>query len=306
LAALLTITDFLHAVTSKSFCLTLNVPKKFIAHFALFSALPYTMYLIISWNPVHFSLSSYCVMIFSIPVVIQLKINLTLTISIAVERTLMLHKNRIRAKHGILQAMYFPVVFRNLSSHSYAIFSLMFGFLLATLDLVLEFSLTPFNDSPNCTSVGCFLSDNFRYYWGISNMVNFLFKVMGIVVIVLMTSILIKLRTLQQKPGPLRAVKLRSNRFKQANRRSVGILFISLISVTVPSVVAGLAKAIGIHVFNVVGPFYIAGLLCAGACNSVLCLALNKEMQEAVKKFITCKGPSLSENVTTVRALMKV
>lgn len=172
LAALLTITDFLHAVTT----------------------LPYTLYLIISWNPVHFSLSSYCVMIFSIPVVIQLKINLTLTISIAVERTL---------------AMYFPVVFRNLSSHSYAIFSLLFGFLLATLDLVLEFSLTPFNDSPNCTSVGCFLSDNFRYYWGISNMV------MGIVVIVLMTSILIKLRTLQQKPGPLRAVKLRSNRFKQ-------------------------------------------------------------------------------------------
>ncbi|KAE9415640.1 hypothetical protein Angca_000881, partial [Angiostrongylus cantonensis] len=264
LAALLTITDFLHAVTT----------------------LPYTMYLIISWNPVHFSLSSYCVMIFSIPVVIQLKINLTLTISIAVERTL---------------AMYFPVVFRNLSSHSYAIFSLMFGFLLATLDLVLEFSLTPFNDSPNCTSVGCFLSDNFRYYWGISNMVNFLFKVIYISFTQTRTTSSCEIEKQQIQAGisVIRNGLLLIYKI-QANRRSVGILFISLISVTVPSVVAGLAKAIGIHVFNVVGPFYIAGLLCAGACNSVLCLALNKEMQEAVKKFITCKGPSLSENVTTV------
>ncbi|KAJ1357329.1 hypothetical protein KIN20_015462 [Parelaphostrongylus tenuis] len=126
---------------------------------------------------------------------------------------------------------------------------------------------------------------------------------MGIVVIVLTILILTKLRALRRRLQPVRILRSRENKFKQANRRSVGILLMSLIYVTLPSVGAGLAKAIGFPVLNVIGPFYIVGLLCAGACNSVVYLALNKEMQELARKFICCKKLPLSPTVVTIRAL---
>uniref|UniRef100_A0A0K0CZB0 G_PROTEIN_RECEP_F1_2 domain-containing protein n=1 Tax=Angiostrongylus cantonensis TaxID=6313 RepID=A0A0K0CZB0_ANGCA len=252
LVVLLTITDFVHAVAT----------------------LPYTIYLVISWDPVYLSLSSHYVMVSSIPVMIQLKISLTLTISVAVERIL---------------ALYFPVGCCNLSIPSYALFSLLFGFLLGVLDVILEFSLTRPSSTLNCSGIGCFLDETFRCYWGISNMV------MGIVVIVLMILILIKQRVLRLKPQHLRA-----------NRRSIGILLMSLVSVALPSVGAGLAKAIGLHVFNDIGPLFIAGLLCAGACNSFICLALNKEMQEAARRFITCDRSSFPLVAITIKVLSTV
>uniref|UniRef100_A0A0K0DFY3 G_PROTEIN_RECEP_F1_2 domain-containing protein n=1 Tax=Angiostrongylus cantonensis TaxID=6313 RepID=A0A0K0DFY3_ANGCA len=143
LVILLTITDLLHAVTSKSFCLTLEYSKRGPLRF---SALPYTIHLVISWDPFDFNLNPHFVIISTVPVIIQLKINLTLTILISVERTL---------------AIYFPAVFRILPSHSYALYSLSSGFLLAILDHALEVSLTPFNHAPNYLSVGCFLADSF-------------------------------------------------------------------------------------------------------------------------------------------------
>uniref|UniRef100_A0A0K0DCQ6 G_PROTEIN_RECEP_F1_2 domain-containing protein n=1 Tax=Angiostrongylus cantonensis TaxID=6313 RepID=A0A0K0DCQ6_ANGCA len=99
-------------------------------------------------------------MIASTPFIAQLKTNLTLTISIAAERIL---------------ALSFPVVFRRLSSYPYATFCLTLGLLLALIDLIVEFSLSPFNKAPNCPSVGCFLSNRFSYYLGVSNMVSFSF-----------------------------------------------------------------------------------------------------------------------------------
>ncbi|KAJ1370330.1 hypothetical protein KIN20_032032 [Parelaphostrongylus tenuis] len=129
---------------------------------------------------------------------------------------------------------------------------------------------------------------------------------MGIVVIILMTLVLIKLRALQHKPHQSGVVQLRVDRFKKANRRSVGILLISLVFVTLPTIGVGLAKAMGFRVFNVVGPFYIAGLLCAGACNSVAYLAFNKEMQEAMKKFIIRKKSTFPVSVTTIKPLSTI
>ncbi|KAE9412926.1 hypothetical protein Angca_000800, partial [Angiostrongylus cantonensis] len=243
LVLFLTTTDFLHAVTT----------------------LPYTIYLTFSWNSAYLDLSPYYIIISSIPLIAQLKINLSLTISIAVERAL---------------ALFLPIIFRKLCSRPYVMFSLFAGFLLAVVDVVAELLLSPFNSVPNCAAIGCFLSDSFRYYWGISNML------MGIVVIVLMTSILTKLRALRQKPHPHGTVRSKENRFRQANRSSVGILLISLVFVTLPSVATGLVEITGFSIFTVVGPFYIIGLLCCGACNSITYLALSKEMQLAAKKCL--------------------
>ncbi|VDM52710.1 unnamed protein product [Angiostrongylus costaricensis] len=223
----------LTVIICNGFILFLHKEKQGHHYQHIFSALPYTIYLTCNWNPVYLDLSPYYVMISSTPLTVQLKINLCLTISIAVERTL---------------ALFFPIIFRKLSSRTYAIFSLFVGFLLAVLDVVVEFLLSPFNSVPNCATIGCFLSDSFRYYWGISNML------MGIVVIVLITSILTKLRTLRQQPHP----------HGTANRSSVGILIISLVFVTLPSVGAGLVEITGFSIFTSVGPFYIVGLLSKG------------------------------------------
>ncbi|KAJ1364657.1 hypothetical protein KIN20_024789 [Parelaphostrongylus tenuis] len=71
-----------------------------------------------------------------------------------------------------VKALSVPIAFRKLSSNSYASCCLLLGSLLGALDIVLEFSLLKFNRVPGCGSLGCFLTNKFRYYWGISNMVN--------------------------------------------------------------------------------------------------------------------------------------
>ncbi|KAJ1370331.1 hypothetical protein KIN20_032034 [Parelaphostrongylus tenuis] len=259
LVLFLTTTDFLHAVTT----------------------LPYTIYLTSNWNPTYINLSPYYILISSTPLVIQLKINLTITIAIAVERTL---------------ALSFPVTFRKLSSRPYAAWCLFLGILLAMLDLIVEFSLSPFKSVPNCAAIGCFISDSFRNYWGISNML------MGIVVIVLISSMLVKLRGLHQNSQPHDSVKVKGNRFKQANRSSAGILLISLMFVTLPSVGAGVVEIIGFSLFTTFGPFYIVGLLSSGVCNSVVYLILNKEVQAVAKNFVTGRKVSTTMAVSTFKA----
>ncbi|VDL63418.1 unnamed protein product [Nippostrongylus brasiliensis] len=143
-------------------------------------------------------------MISSTPLTAQLKINLTLTIAVAVERCL---------------ALYFPVTYRRLPSYKYAVTALTVGCLLAALDLTIEFMLAPFKRVPNCAAIGCFVSDQFRYYWGTSNM---------------------------------------------ANNISLGILIVSLMFVTIPSICVGFVEMLGYSIFKTVGPFYIVGLLSDG------------------------------------------
>ncbi|KAJ1355953.1 hypothetical protein KIN20_013553 [Parelaphostrongylus tenuis] len=252
---LLTITDFIFAVT----------------------ILPFTVYFIISWNADHLNLSSHYVIISCIPVVAFLKINLTLTISIALERTL---------------ALYFPLLFRKLYHHSYALFSLLFGSLLAVLDLVLEFSLSSFKSAPNCAAIGCFLSKTFSSYWGISSMM------MGIVVIILTILVFTRLRAIWQNPHPSGVVNSKEKGFTKTNRRSIIILFSSLVSVTLTSVGQGLANMIGFRLANNLGPLNIIGLLCAGACSSVVFISLNKEIRETAKNFIFRKNQTTA--VTTM------
>ncbi|KAK5969730.1 hypothetical protein GCK32_018331, partial [Trichostrongylus colubriformis] len=152
----LVMTDFLHATAT----------------------LPYTSYLATRWHPISLDLDPYFVLISSTPLVIQLKINLTLTIAIAFERTL---------------ALFFPVTYRNLSSASYAIWCLVIGCILALIDLVVEFLLTSFLRKPNCAAIGCFISNEFRAYWGTSNMA------MGFIVIVLTSVVIAKLRLVQKR-----------------------------------------------------------------------------------------------------------
>ncbi|KAE9420747.1 hypothetical protein Angca_000353 [Angiostrongylus cantonensis] len=259
LVLFLVATDFLHAVTT----------------------LPYSIYLLISWNFVHVDLNPYYVRITSVPFIVQLKINLTLTISIAAERILVL---------------YFPVAFRKLSCCSYPKFCLLFGFLLGVIDLIVEFSISPFIRAPDFVAIGCFLTNQFRYYWGMSNMI------MGIVVILLSILILVKLRTMQHKTEPLEVTNSRANKFKQANRNCVGILLTSLLFVTLPSVGVGISAVTSFRICKTVGPYYIVFLLCAGVCNGVVHVVLNKNMRTLGANCFNAKRRVLVHFASPARA----
>ncbi|ETN86963.1 hypothetical protein NECAME_16027 [Necator americanus] len=102
-------------------------------------------------------MNPYYIMISSTPLTIQLKIKLTLTTAIALQRTL---------------ALVAPVFYRKLSATLYDIGALLLGIIFACIDLLLEFALSPIKESPNCGTIGCFVSDRFLYYWGTSNMCN--------------------------------------------------------------------------------------------------------------------------------------
>ncbi|PIO56369.1 hypothetical protein TELCIR_22232, partial [Teladorsagia circumcincta] len=201
-------------------------------------------------------LDPYYVMLSSTPLTAQLKINLTLTISIAFERVL---------------ALFFPLRYRRLPSSKYAMYCLLIGCLLAAVDLAVEFTFSPFKRSPNCAAIGCFISPKFSYYWGTSNMV------MGFVIIVLTALLIIKLRIIERESQSKRVI---------ANRTSAGILMTSLVFVTIPSVGVGLVEMLGYSIFKTVGPFYIVGLLCAGSCNSIVYVVLNRDMRDLAKTCI--------------------
>ncbi|KAK6056174.1 hypothetical protein COOONC_06322 [Cooperia oncophora] len=186
------------------------------------------------------------------------------------------------------------MTYRTLPSSKYALCSLLIGCLLAVIDLILEFLLSPFQKSPNCAAIGCFISAKFRYYWGTSNMVS------GNANVSLHQSSIPKGVTLFR--NPIRSKLLRtknSKRFGQANRTSAGILLTSLVFVTIPSVCVGFVEMIGYSFFKTVGPFYIVGLLCAGLCNSIVYVVLNRDMRDLVKSCIfhipaTATGMSLT------------
>ncbi|XGW10263.1 hypothetical protein V3C99_012055 [Haemonchus contortus] len=233
--------DFLHAVTT----------------------LPYSVYMVTHWHPTHFSLDPYYIVFASVFFIAQLKINLTLTISIALERTL---------------AIFFPMTYRKMPSSEYAMACLLTGCLLATIDVVLDFVYFPFENSPNCGSVGCFVTSNFSRYWGTSNMV------MGFIVILLTAVLIAKLQLVERESKSRRTVmNSESKRFQQANRTSAGILLTSLVFVTIPSIFVGIVDMLGYSTFRKVGPFYLTGLLSAGACNAIVYIVLNRDMRDLAK-----------------------
>ncbi|WKX96647.1 hypothetical protein Q1695_012798 [Nippostrongylus brasiliensis] len=243
----LTATDFLHAVLT----------------------LPYIIYLTAQWNPTYIDLDPTYIMISSTPLTAQLKINLTLTIALALERCL---------------ALYFPATYRRLPSYKYAVTALTVGCLLAALDLTIEFMLAPFKRVPNCAAIGCFVSDQFRYYWGTSNMV------MGIIVVVLTLLLMGKLQLIQRhsRVGQHRAER-DTSRFRTANNITLGILIVSLMFVTMPSVGVGFVEMLGYSIFKTVGPFYIVGLLSVGASNSFIYVLLNRDMRQMWKSAVLCR-----------------
>ncbi|VDM68227.1 unnamed protein product [Strongylus vulgaris] len=208
-----------------------------------FTTLPYTIYLTIFCATEPVNLEPYYIMISSTPLIIQMKVKLTLTAAIALQRTM---------------ALFFPISYRSSSSTLFTSISLLLGVSLACGDLFLEFILSPIKSSPGCGTIGCFVSDQFLFYWGTSNMV------LGIVVVIFTFMILFKLHSIEKKQSGNKYSNREANGYNQANRTTAGILLTTLFFLTLPSVGVGIMEMVGFSIFRRVGPFYSTGLLCAG------------------------------------------
>lgn len=68
--------------------------------------------------------------------------------------------------------MRFPVFYRGKNHILNSILTLIFGIILASIDVILEYVLTEIKPIPGCAAVGCFISPTFKTYWGASNMVR--------------------------------------------------------------------------------------------------------------------------------------
>ncbi|KAL6744458.1 hypothetical protein Aduo_017390 [Ancylostoma duodenale] len=218
------------------------------------SSLPYTIYIAAFAITPPINLSPHYIMVSSIPLTLQLKLKLTLTVAIALQRTM---------------ALFFPLLYRKQCSSSFAMAFLFFGISFGCIDLYLEFALSPIAESPNCATIVCFVSDRFRYYWGTSNM--------------------LRLMKNRSESVPARTKK-EGNRFHQANRTSAGMLLSSLLFIIIPSVGVGFVEMIGYSISRRLGPFYTLGLLCAGTCNGIVYVVLNRDMRQLFKSFVMVKS----------------
>ncbi|KHJ97557.1 hypothetical protein OESDEN_02470 [Oesophagostomum dentatum] len=119
---------------------------------------PHMIFLTYSWNPKEMDLNPYVTMFSGMPMLIQLRINLSLTVAVAVERSL---------------AIFLPLIYRKLSSARFATFALIVACSFAVFDLFIGYWTSPIQRKPNCAAVGCFMSKRFTLYWGVNNVVDY-------------------------------------------------------------------------------------------------------------------------------------
>ncbi|CAJ0606949.1 unnamed protein product [Cylicocyclus nassatus] len=225
----------------------------------------YTIYLILNWDPVRIDMDPYAVVISAIPLTFQLKINITLTIAIALDR---------------VSALYAPLQYKMIPVKKYATTALVTGIIFGLFDIMVEFCISPIRRKVDCAAVGCFLSLRFRSYWGISNMV------LGLIIIALTAIVLLRLQQMQTRSRGTRLSQANDlSKFAKANKSSASFLLSSLVCLTIPSVIVGGAQLFGFSLFEYVGPFYLVGLLCAGCMNCIVYALFHSGLKKHLKSL---------------------
>ncbi|CAI79143.1 G-protein coupled receptors family 1 profile domain-containing protein [Caenorhabditis elegans] len=217
---------------------------------------PYIVYMIANWNPIRLDFDPLFILISSLSLPIQLKISAIVTIGIAFSRYL---------------AVFFPVQFRKTEQSVYSETVLAIGLTLGLFDAILWFLLSPPSKVPDCGTSGCFVSYEYRYYWGISNMI------LGLIVIILSLSFFFKIK------AATGVSPQQHHTYHQANRTSTGILISSLCFLTVPSICVGLVELVGFSIFKLLGPFYTACLISSGICNGIIFILCNGDVRQLIR-----------------------
>ncbi|KAE9549480.1 hypothetical protein FO519_007304 [Halicephalobus sp. NKZ332] len=257
------------------------------------STLPYTINYVVGWNPIMFDYDPMYIITSSIPLVVQFKVNLIITIMIAVDR---------------LQAMKAPAYYRGKNQMRFVWLTLAIGLILGAIDVVLEYHTTTFNIRKlNCAAIGCHQDPGFRAYWGISNMA------LNTVALILTLWVAVELNRIRGKSSngtlgkrdfkqmsqlPAICSSDNKNNYFQANKLSFGILVISFVFLMVPSTFVGVVELAGLELFKIIGPFYILGLLAAGVSNSIVYIRLHVELKQAAVQLV--KYRSFKQEATSV------
>ncbi|CAL2033265.1 unnamed protein product [Caenorhabditis brenneri] len=243
--------------------------------------MPQICYLIYYWDVNYVDYSPAVIAAIGWPLPMFLKISSGLNAGAATERIL---------------ALYFPIIYRKVDHVNCSNILLFFCVFLGSVDAVLGVYSFRFEQRINCSSYGCFVNDVFRTYWGMSNMVC------GIIVIVMSLFVFFKVQKLSRESGWMGSTPAErkknmaaSQKFRQANRTTCGILFSSIFCLTVPSFLISLVETItGFSVFEKIGAFYVGSLLTSGSMNCLIFLVLNG----SVKSKIDTRN--LSDAITTV------
>ncbi|EFP00065.1 hypothetical protein GCK72_019478 [Caenorhabditis remanei] len=224
--------------------------------------LPYIIYMTINWSHKEIDYDPLYIMITAQPLPLQLKVSATITVGIALGRNI---------------ALFFPSIYRKMDQGDFSNGVILMAVFLALFDDFLYWYTTKLEHHLNCGTIGCFVSDEFRYYWGISNMI------LGLMAVVLSITIFLKLRLVSKAKDSV-STQQGTNRYAKANRTSTGILMSSLLFLTVPSVCVGVVELTGFSIFKLIGPFYSACLLVSGCCNGIIFIASNWDNVKPKKK----------------------
>ncbi|CAB03477.3 G-protein coupled receptors family 1 profile domain-containing protein [Caenorhabditis elegans] len=227
------------------------------------SILPQIIYMLIYWEMTGINYDPLFMAIAGAPLPMFLKVSSVLNAGAATERIL---------------ALYFPIVYRKICHIKYSNYLMALSFLLGSIDTCLGIYNFKLENRVNCSSIGCFVNDSFRTYWGASNMIC------GVVIIAISLFVFGKVRKLGKSNAwtgktvvERQMNKISSQKFRLANRITCGILLSSLFCLTIPSLlVSMLATITGFSIFEKFGPFYVASLLTSGFANCLIFFILNR------------------------------
>ncbi|EFP10797.1 hypothetical protein CRE_02528 [Caenorhabditis remanei] len=155
--------------------------------------IPYIIYTILKWNPSQLNFDQLVILISSTPLPLQRKVSAIITIGIAISRNL---------------AIFFPAKFRKLEQSYYSEITLI-GIAFGVFDAVLMFISSPITRIPNCGTSGCFVGNQFRSYWGTSNMI------LGFTVVILSISIFFKIKSVGKETLVIKNPLKHCSKFQQ-------------------------------------------------------------------------------------------
>ncbi|ULU07758.1 hypothetical protein L3Y34_019046 [Caenorhabditis briggsae] len=225
------------------------------------AALIHIGYLAINWSNEWLDYNPYIIIISNCFLPANLKIIVVVSCSMALDRCL---------------AIFFPVVYRQLSKSYFANCAMACGYCWFTFDFLFQLLTAPLKRMPNCATMACFVHRTFLLYVSYSN------TIAGLLIVVMSVFVFAGIQKISQRKSQIgtqttTGVKTTSV-FRQANRITVGILFCSLFFVTIPSLlVTGYEEVTGISLFAELGPFYICAILVNGFADGLVFVIVNRK-----------------------------
>ncbi|KAF1766751.1 hypothetical protein GCK72_006709 [Caenorhabditis remanei] len=257
--------------------------------------MPEICYFVYYWDTTFVDYNPQVIAFIDWPLPMFLKISSVLNAGAAAERIL---------------ALYFPLIYRKIDHVHCSNILMVVCVFIGLIDTVFCIFSFRFEQRINCSSLGCFVHDAFRTYWGSSNMTC------GIIIIVMSLFVFFKVQKLSRESGWMGATPaerkknmVASQKFRQANRTTCGILLSSLFCLTIPSLLVSLVETItGFSIFEKFGAFYVASLLSSGSMNCLIFLILNgsvkskidtKTLSDAAVTTVVSSRPFNSSKQTT-------